>query len=119
MKTATMKPRLCLDCNEELIGRIDQKFCSDQCRVNYHNVKAQKRNRIFRKINLILAKNRTILKEVAGQAEANISKTELIDKGYNFKYYTHQVKDKGKLATVCYDYGFCYISRLFIHVFPC
>ena len=27
----------CLECGNELMGRIDKKFCSDGCRNAYHN----------------------------------------------------------------------------------
>ncbi|RYF12576.1 MAG: DUF2116 family Zn-ribbon domain-containing protein, partial [Flavobacteriales bacterium] len=29
--------RFCLDCNTEIKGRADKKFCDDQCRNNYNN----------------------------------------------------------------------------------
>ena len=116
MKNNATKHRLCLDCKEIIVGRSDKKFCSDQCRINYHNVKSQKQNKTFRKINSILAKNRSLLKEMSDILMADISKADLLERGYNFKYHTHQLKELGKSVTHCYDYGFYYINPKTLHV---
>ncbi|MBC7863150.1 MAG: DUF2116 family Zn-ribbon domain-containing protein, partial [Bacteroidia bacterium] len=34
MKAATKK---CPECGESYLGRVDKKFCSDQCRNTYNN----------------------------------------------------------------------------------
>ena len=32
LKKKTMEIKKCLECDENVIGRIDKKFCSDYCR---------------------------------------------------------------------------------------
>ncbi|MFT5596410.1 MAG: hypothetical protein ACI8QH_001207, partial [Flammeovirgaceae bacterium] len=27
----------CLECQDEFVGRVDAKFCSDSCRSSFHN----------------------------------------------------------------------------------
>jgi len=50
-------PRLCLACNEPLMGRSDKKFCDDQCRNDYNNKLNSDENNFMRK-------NRKILKAI-------------------------------------------------------
>jgi hypothetical protein len=95
----------CLDCNEEISGRRDKKFCNDQCRINYHNIIAQERNKGLRKINSILLKNRKILEELFLAGKSEISRSQLQNAGFNFKYHTHLFRLNGKLLTVSYDYA--------------
>ena len=51
----------CLECQEKLVGRRDQKFCCDYCRNTFNNRINEDANAIVRKINSILRKNRRIL----------------------------------------------------------
>ena len=52
-----MEKRRCLECNEEIIGRSDKKFCDDQCRNAYNNKKGSEKIMIVKKINKILIIN--------------------------------------------------------------
>jgi hypothetical protein len=100
--------RRCLDCNEEVSGRRDKKFCNDQCRVNYHNIIAQERNKGLRNINSILLKNRKILEELLLSGQSEISRSQLQSAGFNFKYHTHFLKISGRLLTASYDYAIAF-----------
>ena len=113
-----LKARHCLDCNQELSGRSDKKFCSDQCRINFHNVLAQKTNKSIRKINKILLHNRKILRENIVNEQKQISMAELTDQGFNFKYHTHQIREAGKITTFSYDFGFKSLNRAVVEIFP-
>lgn len=101
------KKRFCIECGTVLVGRIDQKFCSDQCR-NTHNNRLNKDETAFVKnINNALRKNRRILKEFNPQGKAKVKKQALLAKGFKFKYFTNVYKTKeGKVYYFCYEYGY-------------
>ncbi|HNR49873.1 MAG TPA: hypothetical protein PKN14_11570 [Bacteroidia bacterium] len=114
-----MKPeKVCLECGEPLVGRADKKFCDDQCRSNYNNKANSDVTAEMRNINNILRKNRRILELTAGQeGKANVSRQKLTDKGFNFKYHTHQhVTQKGVVYKLCYDYGYSDRDKDFVFV---
>lgn len=99
--------KLCLDCGEELFGRIDKKFCNDQCRSSYNNKQQLDSSTYIRKVNQILRKNRRILENFLSQDKSKSSKERLIEKGFNFNYYTNTLKTKdGRIYYYCYDYGY-------------
>jgi hypothetical protein len=102
--------RKCLDCNLELVGRKDKKFCNDHCRVNYHNTKTQEDQKTFRKINKILIKNRNILFKLQHSELSVISKSQLQNAGFNFDFHTHIYLIERKKCIFTYDYGFKFIK---------
>jgi hypothetical protein len=102
--------RQCLDCKQEISGRRDKKFCSDQCRVNYHNTIAQEKLKAFRKIHKILLKNRNILSDLSHSKFSVFSRLQLQNAGFNFKYHTHVLLIDGKKLTFTYDYGYVFVK---------
>ena len=99
--------RLCHNCNTRLFGRVDQKFCSDQCRTDFNNRLNGEANNLIRRINRILQKNRRIMKMLNPNGRSRIHKSKMIDMGFNFKYYTHRSKVKsGNEYYFCYDQGY-------------
>lgn len=110
--------KTCLECGETLVGRADKKFCDDQCRSNYNNKANSDVTAEVRNINNILRKNRRILESIAGtEGKAKISKQKLSDKGFNFKYHTHQHQtQKGSVYKLCYDYGYLPIENDLIYI---
>ena len=108
MKTDA-QPRLCHTCNKPLRGRTDKKFCDDYCRNNYNNQLKSGSNNFIRNINNALGKNRRILETSlpAGEELAKISKENLLQKGFQFKYFTHlYTNKKGNTYFFCYEYGY-------------
>ena len=83
-----LKIRNCLDCNQEIEGRADKKFCDDHCRINYHNSLSQKTNSALNKINSILMRNRKIIREFIESGYKEVKRSDLADKGYNYKYHS-------------------------------
>ena len=57
----TVVSKLCLECDEPLFGRVDKKFCNDQCRNAYNNRVNKITNDFVRHVNVILRKNRKII----------------------------------------------------------
>ncbi len=99
--------RFCLDCGEKLVGRIDKKFCSDQCRNQYNNHINRADNKLVRQINQVLHKNRRILKELNPDGKVRLHRKRLASKGFNFNYHTHIYTTKtGNQYFFCYEYGY-------------
>jgi predicted nucleic acid-binding Zn ribbon protein len=97
----------CLECGDVFDGRVDKKFCSDQCRNTYNNRQNKDVNNFVRNINNILRKNRRVLEELNPNGKAKVHKTQMIDKGFNFNYHTNiYVTKSGKEYIFCYDQGY-------------
>lgn len=104
--------RLCLDCQQPIIGRTDKKFCDDQCRTNYNNRLKSQDNSSLKEINQILKKNYLVLKDCNPEGKTKIKKDLLLQKGFNFGYHTHiYTTQKGVSYTFCYDYGYLVLDN--------
>lgn len=106
MKEQTPKKKTCLNCKEEIIGRVDKKFCCDYCRNQYNNILNSDSNKYVRNINNILRKNRRILSELNPDGKIKLHKNKMAEKGFNFNYFTNIYKTKtGKTYYFSYDQG--------------
>jgi len=102
-----MQHKHCLECGEEIIGRADKKYCSDDCRSSYNNRMNGNANNLMRNINNILRKNRRILAELNPKGKAKVHREELLTRGFKFNYFTNTYQTKsGKTYYFCYDYGY-------------
>jgi hypothetical protein len=102
-----MESRKCLECFEQLRGRSDQKFCSDQCRSAFNNKQFLESHAVINSINRILKKNYVILTSMNSTGKITISKNELSQKGYRFDYFTYTNTTRtNKTNYYCYDQGF-------------
>ncbi len=101
--------KACLLCEKPLKGRSDKKFCDDYCRAAYNNDLKSACNNFMRNVNNALGKNRRILESLLpdGEATAKANRDKLIEKGFQFKYHTHQYNAKNRNTYFyCYDYGY-------------
>jgi predicted nucleic acid-binding Zn ribbon protein len=99
----------CLECGKAVLGRIDKKFCNDWCRNNYNNKQKSEVNGQVKFINAILMKNRKILETLLPENSDTVkaAKQKLLDKGFNFSFFTHIYKTKkGTEYFFCYEYGY-------------
>jgi len=98
----------CVECGEKLYGRLDKKYCSDQCRAAYNNKLNSDSNNFMRNINNILRRNRRILIEQNPTGKAKVHKDKLVELGFNFNYYTnvYRTKKKENVYYFCYEYGY-------------
>lgn len=100
----------CLECGTKIFGRIDKKFCSDQCRNTYNNRFNAISNSYIRKVNYILRKNRRIMEDILLKADKDVKRVKrnsLLDKGFDFGYYTNIYKtSNSKYYYFCYEYGY-------------
>ncbi|MDB5230474.1 MAG: hypothetical protein JWN76_1279 [Chitinophagaceae bacterium] len=109
MNSKNQSHNKCLFCGDRIQGRSDKKYCDDGCRNAANNNAKMETHKAIRDIDLILKKNRKILKELLGDKEYKIlSKEKLEKKGYNQQHYTHHktARTTGNVFTFCYDYGF-------------
>lgn len=100
--------RLCLYCQDSISGRIDKKFCSDQCRNAYNNEKNAGAENHVRRINGVLRKNRKLLEDVSGKINKKVVPVvSLTNAGFSFNYYTSSyTTKKGHIYFFCYEYGY-------------
>jgi len=102
----------CLNCKEEIEGRVDKKFCSDYCRNQYNNKQNSDANKYMRNVNHILRKNRRILALLNPDEKAKVHRNKFNEKGFNFHFFTNIYKTKtGKVYFYCYDYGYLHIEN--------
>ena len=102
-----MEERKCLYCGEPLIGRIDKKFCCDSCRNNYNYEKTHQQTNLIRNVNAILARNYSILQELNTSGKTIVTKRQLTEKKFDFKYFTNLYKTKtGSLYYIIYDQAY-------------
>ena len=107
-----MKPKKCEVCGDKFYGRADKKFCSDQCRTAHHNENNRDSTNFMRNVNNMLRKNRRILAVLNPNDKAKTTKTELLDKGFKFSYFTNLYETKaGKVYYFCYDQGYIDIGE--------
>ena len=101
--------RTCLECNKPLRGRVDKKFCDDNCRNAYNNKQNSDTNNYVRNINNALRKNRRILEGIIKPDEelGKCPRIRLLEQGFDFRYHTHQYTNKkGQVYHFCYEYGY-------------
>jgi hypothetical protein len=104
--------KICLDCGEVIKGRSDKKFCNDICRNSYNNKIKSDTNNYVRNVNNTLRKNRRILEESLKGETTTVPKQKLVDKGYNFKFYTNHILTKNNHQYVyCYEFGYLLLDK--------
>jgi|GEM_PF-1303041 Uncharacterized protein containing a Zn-ribbon (DUF2116). len=105
----------CENCGEQIFGRADKRFCDTYCK-NTFNSNRRKAERFQEYDNLpeifkIIRNNHEILKaykpeELSTNATFSILRAELVDKGFNFRFFTSVERDSyGRYWKFCFDYG--------------
>ena len=101
----------CKECGKPLIGRIDKKFCNDQCRFLYNNKKKRVHEAAILNINQQLRKNRTIIKSLNPVGKTTVRRSLLKNMGFSFDFFTHTYRtDKGINYYFTYEYGYTLIE---------
>lgn len=102
-----MEEKVCLECKTKIFGRVDKKFCSDQCRNAYNNKLNSNGTNYIRNVNNILRKNRRILTDLNPNGKSKTHRNKLAEKGFDFNYFTNTYTTKaGTVYYFCYDYGY-------------
>ena len=97
---------LCLQCERPLQGRLDKKFCSNQCRSTYHNNHKRTHEQAITKVNSQIRKNRTILKTLCPVGKATVRKEVLTSMGFSFRHFTSMFRDASTTYFLCYDFAY-------------
>ena len=106
------EPRLCLDCGEVLHGRIDKKFCDDQCRSNYNNRLYSENGTVVKHVNSILKRNRKILQDLNPSGKTKVLRARMLSRGFDFTHLTSLYQTgKGKTYYFCYEYGYFFLQH--------
>lgn len=99
--------RTCPVCGDVIIGRIDKKFCSDQCRNTYNNERYSSSNAHVLKINRQLKKNYAILKSLNTTGKTKVKRSKLLHEGFDFELITGIYEtQKGNTYRLVYDVGY-------------
>lgn len=103
-----MTQKKCLHCSSGIKGRADKKFCNDFCRNSYNNQLKGENNNHIRNVNNSLRMNRKILTTCLASDEVTVKVTreKLLQRGFQFKYFTHHSTRYGKTYFFCYEYGY-------------
>ena len=100
----------CPVCGSKIVGRRDKKFCDVQCRVTYHQRMNNDCDKMIRKLNNRLKKNRRILDQFNELGKTICSTKQLLFLGFDFSIHTSIYKNKeGDTFYYCYDRG--YVSK--------
>lgn len=102
----------CLECQKNMNGRSDKKFCDDGCRNTFNNRLNSEVNKYVKNINSVLKKNRTIIQRlIPDTGKISVSEKTLKVLGFNFEYYTNEYETKkGSKYRFCYEYGYLVIE---------
>lgn len=109
--------RLCEECQKPLYGRVDQRFCNDTCRnaYNRHKRKFEETTepQFVRQIVNVLKRNHRILRRFNhGQDNPKVSRQELIEAGFSFKFFTSIYKTQnGDIYHYVFEQGWLEISE--------
>lgn len=111
--------RKCIHCGAPFQGRMDKKFCCDDCRTEYHNKIRRQREKGLREINHILSQNWRILSAQLRKGRRLISVSELAAHDFNFEIYTSMRKTfPGRRIYGCYNLAYRISRTGYVHIFP-
>jgi len=102
----------CLECKQPIKGRADKKFCDDSCRNEYNNRVNKDSKNLIRNVNNRLRKNWRILEELNPENKTKTSRSKLIEKGFDFSYFTSTYTTKiGTVYYFVYDQGYLQLEN--------
>lgn len=102
----------CEECGRAIVGRIDKRFCSDQCRNSFNNRLNSDVTNYIRNINNTLRKNRRILMELNPEGKIKLSRDKLLAKGFDFTCCTSTYTTKeGSQYFYCYEQGYLSLEK--------
>ena len=107
-----MEKRSCLECSENVVGRIDKKFCSDYCRNAYNNKVNKESKNLIRNTNNRLRKNYNVLSKLNVSGKTKVTRRKLFDQGFDFNFFTSIYTTKtGNTYFYVYDQGYLAIEN--------
>jgi hypothetical protein len=96
----------CITCSGKLLGRSDKKFCSDNCRYDYHNQKNRlEKTALTRSVNDSIRQNRKILRQLTIKGICRLKMKELELLGFNFNALTGiMIRERNDYDAYCYEF---------------
>ena len=102
-----MEKRKCLECGEALLGRSDQKYCSDYCRNTYNNRLDVEVKNLIRNTNNRLRRNYKTLVKLNPSGKTKVTRLRLYDHNFDFNFFTSIYTTKtGNTYYYIYDQGY-------------
>lgn len=101
--------RFCPNCSRPVSGRIDKKFCSDECRTMFNNRVYRKRYAGLKHINRILRHNRAVIESLYDEGIHKTSPARLLKLGFDFSYMTSMnecPESESGYKIGCYEYTY-------------
>jgi hypothetical protein len=97
----------CLECQDDVKGRRDKKFCDDVCRNAYNNRVNGKTTNYMRVVKRRLSKNRNLLESLNPHGKGKTSLAKLNSMGFDFNHFTsiYETK-KGNRYYFVYEQGY-------------
>lgn len=113
----------CLQCGKAIrSGRSDKKFCDSLCKDAYNNEKKESERSEIRTIDLLLKKNRRVLKQLYDpkKPDKKFSRELLIRAGFEFGFLTHVTVTSNRLNEIvfCFDYGYREVTGGQFQIYP-
>jgi len=107
-----MEQRRCPVCGDPIIGRVDKKFCSDQCRNTFNNKRYSAKGSLIQKVNRVLKKNHSILVALNTHQKTKVPRSKLLQEGFDFNYFTSLYETKkGSTYHLVYDQAYLQLSE--------
>ncbi len=104
--------KTCAECGKFILGRIDKKFCSDQCRATFNNRLNKDATRYVTHTNFTLRRNRRILIELNPRGKSRIRRDKLVEKGFDFSHFTSMyISKEGARYFYCYEQGYLPLAK--------
>ncbi|RQP13650.1 MAG: hypothetical protein EAS48_03355 [Chryseobacterium sp.] len=97
----------CLECDSEIKGRSDKKFCDDACRNAYNNKQNKDSTNLMRNVNNRLRKNYRILADANQDGKTKTTRSKLLSQGFDFDLITQvKVYKNGSEYRFVYNEGY-------------
>lgn len=103
-----MERNRCNNCDKELVGRTDKKFCDAYCKSAFHYKKTlDEKPSFYNKVNNQLRKNRKILKKFNKAGKSTVRAERLLAEGFNPNFFTHYWKNsRNQVYLFVFEFGF-------------
>ncbi len=93
----------CLYCNSPIYGRLDKKFCNDDCKNKFNNLARRHRKEMYEEDTRRLKKNYSILENLLNANIKSARLNELDALGFNADYCTYSIRRNNYRCCHCYD----------------
>lgn len=98
--------KTCLFCGRMLTGRLDKKYCDDQCRASYNNRSRQPHEKQIMETYRRLRRNRTILKSLCPTGKATVRKEILVEMEFDFGLFTSIFPSRNNVYYFSHEFGY-------------